>query len=161
MGQPIWFILHSGLENDDQYRAQNIVWCYNKWLVGDPKSSSHGYLVDNIGSHYGNRVGWEFATSILYNEGMGAIINEIELVCLTGNVALGDDPTVYTDYSTDGLTFSNPKPKKTGKQGKRSKRIVWLKQGAMEDRRIQRFTGNSDSHLTVTKLDMKVEPLNV
>lgn len=161
VGAPIWFHLHSSNDPDNlsEYRAQNLVWCYDKWIVGDPTTNKYGYLVSDISSHYGNAVSWEFATKVIYNESRGAIVHETELVCLTGNVALGVDPTISTEYSNDLVTWSQPRFIKSGKQGVRSKRLSWLMQGHMEDRRVQRFRGNSDSHLTVSRLEMRMEGL--
>lgn len=160
-GQRIWFILTTSIIGKGQFRAKNIVWCYDRWLCGDPTSASHGYFDDAISSHYGNINGWDFGTSIIYNEGRGAIFHELELVSLTGRVALGKDPTIYTQYSTDGLVWSNEKFVKVGKQGDRNKRIVWFSQGMMSNIRMQRFRGTSDAHISIARLEARLEPLSV
>lgn len=159
MQQPIWFILTSSLTGFSQYRARNMVWCYDKWLVGDPLSDNVGYMVDNISTHYGQEVRWEFATTIVYNEGRGAIMNNLELVGLTGSVAFGLDPTINTSYSTDGQTWSQQKFIKAGKTGERAKRLVWFQQGWMRNWRIQRFQGTSDAHMSFARLEATIEPL--
>jgi hypothetical protein len=86
--EQVWFVLVSTTTGIAQYRARNIVWCYNKWLVGDPQSNAIGYLVQSTGHHWGQQVRWEFGTLIVYNESNGAIFNKLELVALTGSVAL-------------------------------------------------------------------------
>jgi hypothetical protein len=86
--EQVWFVLASTTTGIAQYRARNIVWCYNKWLVGDPQSNAIGYLVQSTGHHWGQQVRWEFGTLIVYNESNGAIFNKLELVALTGSVAL-------------------------------------------------------------------------
>jgi hypothetical protein len=86
--EQVWFVLASTTTGIAQYRARNIVWCYNKWLVGDPQSSAIGYLVQSTGHHWGQQVRWEFGTLIVYAESNGAIFNKLELVALTGSVAL-------------------------------------------------------------------------
>jgi hypothetical protein len=159
LGQPVWFILTSSLVDYSQYRARNLVWCYDKWLVGDPASNNVGYMTQDISSHYGQKVRWEFATTILYNEGRGAIITNLELVGLTGSVAFGLDPTINTSYSTDGQTWSQQKFIKAGKQGQRAKRLVWFQQGWMRNWRIQRFQGNSDAHIAFARLEAQIEGL--
>lgn len=158
-GQHVWFVLTSGLFVDSIYRAKNLVWCYEKWLVGDPTSTSHGYLTDTLGSHYGSTVGWEFGTIITYNEGRGAIFHELELVCLPGRAIFGIDPVIWTQYSLDGKTWSMEKTVRAGKQGERQKRIMWLQQGTMRNWRIQRFRGDSNSRLSVARLEARIEPL--
>jgi len=161
LGVPVWFILTSGVGATGQYRARNFVWCYNKWLVGDPTSTSHGYIDSTISTHYGNAVAWEFGTQIIYNESRGAIIHSLELVSLTGRVAVGTNPQISTSYSIDGLSYSQEKYAKVGASGDTTKRIVWLQQGAMRNWRIQRFKGTSDAHISMARLEAVIEPLNV
>lgn len=159
--EPIWFTVDSGKVHKSQYRARNLVWCYNEWLAGDPTSSNHGRLVDNISSHYDQLIGWDFGTMIMYNDGRGAIFHELELVCLSGRVALGADPSIWTSYSLDGETWSLERRIKAGQQGERLKRLVWLQQGHMRQWRVQRFRGFSDAHLAITRLEIQIEALNV
>lgn len=159
--EPVWFSLTSSIQGLGTYRAKNLVWCYNKWLSEDPTSVNFGYYVDTVSSHYDSVNGWDFGTSILYNEGRGAIIHELELVTLPGRAAFGADPVIWTSYSTDGEKWSQEKPAKAGKQGQTDKRIHWLGQGAMRNWRIQKFRGTSDSHLSMARLEARVEALNV
>lgn len=152
---PVWFVL----ETNGQYRARHFCRAYDKWLCADPGSSAIGYLTRDVSTHYGEKVRWEFATQIAYNEGRGAIINELELVGLTGSVALGDDPAVTTSYSVDGVEWSQDRTISAGKIGQRAKRLVWTQQGAMQQWRIQRFRGDSDAHIAAARLEARVEPL--
>jgi hypothetical protein len=161
LGEPVWFTLTTSLVGKGQYRAQNFTWCYNKWLVGDPQGSSIGYLVEDVSSHWGEVIGWDFGTLIVYNDGNGALFHELELVALTGRVAFGANPTIWTQYSLDGETWSQERPIRTGTQGNRLKRLVWLQQGSMRHWRIQRFRGTSDCQLSVARLEAQIEPLMV
>lgn len=160
MQEPIWFILCSGTEKLGQYRAQGHVWCYDRWNVADTKTNSFGYMTDNVSSHFGEVTGWEFATNIIYNSGNDAIFHELELVCLTGDIAPGSDPVIWTQYTVDGVTWSQERSTKVGKQGDRLKRIMWRTQGRLGRWRGQRFRGNSDAHIAITRLEAKLEPLN-
>ena len=155
----VWFILTTSTVGFSQYRAQNFVWAYDKWLVGDPQSSNVGYLVDNIGTNWGQIVRWEFGTIIVYNEGNGAIFNKLELISLTGRVALGVDPIITTSYSIDGMTWSQDRPLRVGTIGNTTKRLAWFQQGHMRNWRIQRFRGDSQSHLSFARLEAQLEPL--
>lgn len=159
VSQPVWFTLTSSLQDFAQYRARNLVWCYDKWLCGDPQTSNHGYLDDTISTQYGSHARWEFGTAIIYNEGRGAIINELELVALTGSVAFGLDPTINTSYSVDGINWSQDKYIRVGKLGDRAKRLVWFQQGHMRNWRIQRFRGDTQAHLSFARLEAQIEPL--
>lgn len=160
-GQPVWFVLTSSIVGKGLYRARNFVWCYGKWLCGDPTTAKHGYLVNNISSHYGEVNGWDFGTMILYNESRGAIFHELELVALTGRVEFGSQPTVWTSYTTDGLTWSQEKPRSAGNFGQTMKRLTWMQQGFMRNWRCQRFRGTSETHISIARLEARIEPLNV
>lgn len=157
----IWYVLTTSVEGLGQYKAINFVWCYDKWLCGDPTSSKVGYLTSTVSTHYGAINGWEFSTDILYNEGKGVIFHELELVCLTGNTVLGIDPTIWTSYTLDGQTWSQEKPRSAGKIGERLKRVSWLQQGSMRNWRCQKVRGTSDAHISVVRLEARIEPLNV
>lgn len=161
VGEPVWFTLTTSIVGNGAYRARNLVWCYDKWLCGDPTSTSHGYLTDSVSSHYGSLNGWEFGTIIVYNEGRGAIFHELELVCLTGRVATGANPTIWTSYSVDGETWSQEIGRSAGAIGERAKRINWLQQGFMRNWRCQKFRGTSDSHMSIARLEARIEGMNV
>lgn len=161
VGQPVWFELGSSVLGHAQYRAQGWVWCHNKWVAGDPQAARLCVPSDARGDHYGQPVGWEFSTAMLYNGGMGAVVHELELVSLPGRVQFADDPVIWTSYSTDGETWSQEKSVSAGKQGERNKRLRWLQQGPWANYRIQRFRGNSDAHVSFARLEAQVEALSV
>ena len=155
----VWFTLTTTLVGFAQYRARNMVWVYDKWMVGDPQSTSIGYLVQDTGHHWGQQVRWEFGTLIVYNESNGAIFNEMELVSLTGSIALGENPQISTSYSLDGQTYSQEKFIAVGTIGNRKKRLAWFQQGHMRNWRIQRFRGDSDAHVSYVRLEAQIEAL--
>jgi hypothetical protein len=156
---PIWYTLSSSLDGTGAYRSSQLIYAYGRWNTGDTQSSQFGYLVDDIATHWGQTIGWNFQTQIIYNEGRGVIIHNLELVALTGRVALGADPQIQTQYSQDGVTYSQPKWVKAGKIGDRSKRLVWMQQGAFRNWRLQRFSGTSDAFLSFARLEARLEPL--
>jgi hypothetical protein len=159
LGEPVWFTLATTIDGFAQYRARNMVWIYDKWLVGDPQSSSIGYFVQSTGEHWGQQVRWEFGTLIVYNESNGAIFNELELVSLTGSVALGTNPQISTSYSVDGKAWSQDRYITVGTTGNTAKRLAWFQQGHMRNWRIQRFRGDSDAHVSFVRLEAQIEPL--
>ena len=158
-GSPVWFILTSSAQGFAKYRAQSIIWAYDRWNVADPTTASFGYFVSDAAGHYGNVVRWEFVTPIAYNEGKGIVFNELELVALTGSVAFGEDPLISTSYSIDGRSWSVDKSIRSGRYGQRAKRLCWFKQGHMRNWRVQRFNGDSRSNLAFARLEVTVEPL--
>lgn len=161
IGEPVWFTLDSGSSpTKATYRARNLVWCYDRWIAGDPTSSNLGALTDAVSSHYGQAIAWEFGTLMLYNESRGAIVHMLELVGLPGRVAFGTQPTIWTSYSLDGETFGQEHPIAVGTQGQRDKRLAWRKQGKMRNYRVQKFRGTSDARLSIARLEATLEPLN-
>lgn len=157
--EPVWFVLSSDITARGEYRASAPVWCYGRWIVGDTQSSAIGTLSANVSTHWGAVTGWEFSTAAIYNDGNGAILHELELVALTGRVEAGKSPVVWTSYSLDGETWSQERATPAGRMGQRLQRIAWRRLGRMPHYRMQRFRGTSDAHITIARLEAKVEPL--
>jgi len=161
VGEPVWFTLTSSIDGFEPYRAKDLVWCYDKWLLGDGTDSGYGELTQTLSTQWGVSYRWEFGTGIAYNQSMGAIFHRLELVALTGRIALGDDPQISTSYSEDGETWSQDKLVSAGKIGNRQKRLVWYRQGKMRNWRVQRFRGDAKAFLSFARLEVQVEPLAV
>jgi hypothetical protein len=158
---PIWFVLTSGIDSKGAYLAVHQIWCYNKWLAGDPTQARIGFMSNETSELYGEEVSWEFSTNILYNSGKGAVFHELELVGLSGRVTFGVDPVIDTQYSLDGEVWSQRRYIKGGRQGDRLRRLVWFSQGNMRNWRIQRFHGNSSARLSVSALEIRLQGLEV
>lgn len=158
--QPVWYQLDSGTTNASMYRARDFVWCYDRWVTGDPLSTQLGTTTRNLSSHFGSSVGWDFNTQIVYNNSRGAQIHELELAALPGYAAAGADPMIFTSASSDGVTFTPERGVSAGKLGEQNKRIVWRRLGHMHAYRIQRFRGDSGSHLPIARLEAQIEALN-
>ena len=161
VGKLVWYTLSGGTLVKTQYPARNFVYVYDKWIAGDPFTGRLAETTYSVSTQFGAEISWDFGIEILYNEGRGAIIHNLELVCLTGNVALGLNPVVTTDWSIDGLTWSQPVTVSAGKQGDRATRVSWRRQGAFKNWRIQRFSGSTDAHLTIARLEASIEGLSV
>ena len=76
-----------------------------------------------------------------------------------GAVAIGINPTIFASYSTDGITYSQERGISAGKTGDRNKRLTWMRNGRMADWRTYRFRGTSDAHLSMARLEARLEPL--
>ena len=103
VGEQIWYYLDSGISVGNRYRAIHHVFCYNRWNVSDTKTNSVGYLTDYVSTQWGDHIGWEFSTQMLYNEGNGASFDSLELVATTGRIENGLSPKISTKYSLDGI----------------------------------------------------------
>jgi hypothetical protein len=159
VGQPVWYFLTSAQLGFEAYRAVDLVYCYEKWLVCDTQTNDYGYLDLNTARHFGEVCRWEFGTTIVYNEGRGALVTMLELVCLTGRVEPGEDPYISTSYSVDGMTWSLDRPIRAGILGDRTRRLAWFQQGHLLSWRIQRFQGDSRALISVARLEAGLEPL--
>jgi len=155
----LWFVLTSSVVGFSQYRLRNFVWAYNQWLAADTQTANLGTISDSVSSHWGNIVRWEFSTTIIYNKSRGAIFHELELVALPGSAALGINPMITTSYSLDGRTWSQDKAISAGTTGGTLKRLVWFQQSITRNMRIQRFRGDSQSHMSFLRLEAQIEPL--
>jgi Phage stabilisation protein len=159
MQVPVWHVLTSGVSGFSTYRAKGLVYLGGKWFAGDPTSFKVGTLTGATGAHYGSPTGWEFGTTIVYNEGRGAIIHALELVALTGRVDIGVDPTIWTSHSDDGMSWGQERPIKAGMVGDRTRRLQWRTLGHMRNVRIQKFRGTSDARLSFSRLEATIEAL--
>lgn len=159
LGSPVWFVLTTSIVGFAQHRCRDLVYCYNQWNVADTASSAFGVLDRTTSAHWGEVNGWDFGTAIVYADARGALFHELELVALTGRFELGKSPVVWTQYSSDGLTWTSERPAAAGTVGNRDIRIVWLSMGHMRRARMQRFRGTSDCHIAPIRLEARVEAL--
>jgi hypothetical protein len=158
--QPVWTEKTSTVADAGQYLARGAVWCYGRWIVGDPTSNKIGELSRTVDTHWGQMVGWDFSTQCIYNEGRGAVFHELELVALPGRAPTGADPFVWTSYSLDGMKWSQERPRNLGRPGQTERRIWWPHQGIMRNFRIQRFRGAGTGPVAFARLEARLEPLN-
>lgn len=156
---PVWVVLTSGTDGFSQYRAKHFVRCYDKWIFGDPTTQALGYLDASVSSHFGAVARWEFATRIVYNESVGVIFRDLELVGLPGYTAFGEDPRISTSYSLDGITWSSERVIDAGQLGQRQKRLKWFQLGFMRQIRMHRFKGTSDAHISFARLEAGLDPM--
>lgn len=159
VGEPVWFVLTSTLDEFQRYQARSFVWAYDRWNVADPTSARIGYVTREVGEHYSAKVRWEFSTGLMQAQGKGGQVNELELISLTGRVAVDADPIITTQYSTDGETWSTERLVYSGRQGRRNKRLAWRSLGLWRTYRIHRFRGDTQSHLSFVRLEVTAEGL--
>lgn len=157
---PVWYILTSGLDYK-QYQAIDFTWCYDQWNVAQPNGINLGIMTNYLGNHWGNRVAWEFDSQLVYNQNKGAVVHEIALIGTPGRSETGDDATIWSQYSTDGVQWSQKMPVNVGTKGERNKKVSWRKQGIMRTTRIQKISGTDQSRFSVARLEATLEPLNV
>ena len=161
LGEPVWFALSSDSSSRGAYRARNFVFIYSKWLCGDTVDQRIGYVDDTISTHYGDVVGCQFDTTLIYNEGKGALVRSMELIGLPGRAQLGDAPVIYASRTIDGLTYSDEKPVSIGNHGQYTKRMQWRSFGKFRNFCGVRFRFAHDSIVAFTRLECDFEGLAV
>jgi hypothetical protein len=159
VGEAVWHILSSSVTELSSYRARDVIFCYDKWQIADTTSNRLGVLDNTISTHFGDTTIWEFSTSIGYNESRGVLFKKLELVALTGRNQGFEEAVISTSYSLDGRSWSQDRTINAGKAGDRLKRLVWWRQGTMRNTRIQRFRGDSNAYIAVSRLEADLEPL--
>jgi hypothetical protein len=161
--QSVWFVVSSSETSYGLYRARNFTWIYDKWICGDIVDARKiGYLTKSSAGHYGNEVGYQFDTPIIYTEGTGAIVHQLEIVPLTGREYDGEnftDKQIAHQYSTDGVTWSMARFKSLGRAGQRNKRVIWLNCGRIRNWAVQRFSGKTKVAVGFARLEALFEKL--
>lgn len=156
-GQAVWYIAASGANADQQYRLQNAVYVYGKWICGDTASNNLGVLSDSEPEHFGATTGWQFHTQLTYNNGKGAILHDIELVGLPGRG--GAKPVAFLSFTEDGETYTQERACSTGVRGDRAKRVQWRPHKRFSNYMGCRFRGAGTIGWALCQANF--EPLNV
>lgn len=160
MEESVWFFLSTGASGINPYRARNPVWCYGKWIVGDSDDARIGVVDEAVVTQYDEIAGWQFDTMLLYHEGNGAQVHELELVGTTGRAALGETPTVFHSYTVDGLTWSDERQTSMGTRGDTQHRVIFRRRGKMRNYRGERFRGANKTPISWMRLQARLEGLD-
>jgi len=139
------------------YEGRGLVYCYGKWIVGS-STGQIGYLDSSTAQHYGQDVGWQFDTTLFYNEGNRGILTGIELV---GTPGRGNaDGRIFFSYTKDGETWSMERATSSGRLGQRNKRPAWRTGLRFENYMGLRFRGVDGSLMGIARLECDVEGLS-
>ncbi len=157
MGEPVWFFMSTGVAGIHAYRGIGFVYAGNKWIVGDKSTAHIGFIDESVTTQYGEVAGWQFDTMLLYNASKGAQVHSLEIIGTYGRAPEGENPTAFTSYTVDGLTWSNEKPANMGRRGDTQHRLTWFKQGHMRNFRGQRFRGANATPWSAARLEAEIE----
>lgn len=155
---PVWYILAGGELGERPYPGRHHVYSDGRWWCGGPEGI--GYLDDSITSQYGAEVGFEFVTPLIYNEGRGAMVHELELVAISGTTTVGQPgPDMFLSWTDDGLNYTQERALSLGGSGDRDVRMAWRRCGRMRNWRSFRFRGVSRAPRSFPRLEAQVEAL--
>jgi hypothetical protein len=111
-------------------------------------------LSDDVATHFGDRAEWQFDAGLLFNEGRGLIISEVELF---GQFPLGEPSTVFLSVTRDGEVWSNEVARNL--VGLRDQRCIWRPSVRMPYQSGMRFRGTG--RVSVARCEVQGEPLTV
>ena len=150
-GAGAWHIAHSGYFGP--YRARFAVYCYGKHIVGDPASKALGVLTHETDTHFDDTAHWRFDAGLLFDEGRGLIVREVEL--------FGRKPdkptTIWLSMTRDGQTYSREVGRKL--RGRRAEKMHWAPNARVAQVAGFRFRGTGT--VAVARCDMRGEGLNI
>lgn len=158
--EPVWYTVASGRGMDKPYRLRNAVLAYGKWFVDDAETPQIGVITEEDGAHFGEAVGWQFATSLIYNAARSFIIHTLELVGLPGRGVKVANPVAFLSTTTDGITYSQERANRLGGPGQRRKRIQWSPHRRARNYLGLKFRGDSDSLAGFAALESEIEGLS-
>lgn len=102
IGGRLWTFLYSGRQGP--YRLRHAVWDGARHTVGDFTSNALGVLTDTAADHFGQKTDQWFDAGLLFNEGRGIIVQELELF---GQYPIGRPSNVFVSVTRDGQVYSN------------------------------------------------------
>lgn len=151
-----WCQYVTSRDTSGAYEGRGLVNAYGQWIVGS-SAGQIGILDYSTAQHYGADVGWQFDTTFLFNETMGAIITEIRL---TGTPGRGNsDSRIFFSYTRDGEVWSIERSVSAGVLGERNKRVRWPGGFRMDQYLGMRFRGVDGSLMGIARLDIEPEVL--
>ncbi|MES2904009.1 MAG: hypothetical protein V4696_07475 [Pseudomonadota bacterium] len=118
-------------------------------------------LDTGVSSHFGQSVEWQFDTALVYNEGKGGIVHDIELIGLPGYAPLGDQSTAFLSFTRDGRAWTTERARNIARRGARSPNPRWLPNWPMRHWLGMRFRGVGMSVSGFADLQIQAEALAV
>lgn len=156
-GAPIWHELRGGIAADQPWPFANMILAYGKWIGGN--GAAIGYLDANVETQFAETAGWKFDTLFIYNEARGGIIQNLELIGLSGRAPIGTDPVAFFSSTLDGVTWGQERMISTGKAGQRNKRVAWRPNRRFTRYISLRFRGSDTAMTAWARLEAEIEPL--
>lgn len=155
----VWCVARSGRGMDKAYRLKNAILAHGEWWVGDTESAQLGILDGGIAMHFGEAVGWQFDTQLIYDEAKGGIIHRLELVGTPGRGVADNGASVFLSFTHDGETYSTERANLLPAKGQRQKRTVFDPHKLFRNYVGLRFRGDSNSLVGWSALEAEIEGL--
>lgn len=158
---PVWYSLHSSPDLATPFHGRHFLFAYNKWFVDDREQPRIGLLDKDLFTQYGQDVGWQFDTVMVYNESRAAILHSVELIGAPGRAnAYGVEPVLFFSWTTNGVTWGTERMIGMGRPGQRNKRLAYRPKVRFEQFMSMRYRGANASIVSFMRLEAELEPLN-
>lgn len=144
-----WTLLQSA--RGEAYRPRNAVLCYGSHFVGDLGSAALATLTKTTPDHFGATADWQMDAGMLFNDGMGAVLNEVELHGLFPVT----ESSIFFSVTFDGRQWSNEVARKV--LGTLGERVVWR-----PGLRVPRLVGmrwRGAQRVSITRAEVQAEAL--
>lgn len=154
LGVQAWHIWQGGAAFDTPWPARHYILQGGKWWAAG--KDQIGFQDPTCNTLLGQPYGWQFDTPLLYNEGRGALVHDLELVTLAGR----SNGTAFLSHTDDGRTWSNERAVIYGGVGDRTHRLAWRRLGRLRNWRSFRFRGLASGQVAFARLEARLEPLD-
>ena len=145
-----WTLLQSG--RAAAYRPRHAVLCYGAHHVGDLGSAVVGTLTRITPDHFGAKADWQFDAGMLFNDGMGALLNEVELHGLFPVV----ESAIFFSVTFDGRQWSNEVARLI--RGTLGERVLW--RPGLRVPRIVGMRWRGSQRLSIARAEVQAEALS-
>jgi hypothetical protein len=149
-----WSILKTDVLGDRAYRAKDIVQdqVKNKWIVGDKRDGSIGYLDETKATHYDEIAEWLIYSPFLALDSLS--IDSISLQTIPG-FSPDNDATIFVSRTEDGLSYGLERTVEYGKDQDYLKRWKVRRMGYVRNFTGFRFRGASRSRFNLAFFDVQ------
>ena len=145
-----WTLLQSG--RFAAYRPRNAVLCYGAHHVGDLGSAAVGTLTRMTPDHFGDKADWQSDAGLLFNNGMGALLSEVELHGLFPVT----ESAIFFSVTFDGRQWSNEVARLI--RGTLGERVLWR-----PGLRVPRLVGmrwRGSQRVSIARAEVQAEALS-
>jgi hypothetical protein len=135
------------------YRPRNTVFVYGAHWVGDRETNALGVLTEAQTAHFGTEPGWSFDAGLLYNDGAGLILRQVEISGLFPQ----EVGSVFFSMTRDGELWSKEVARRM--TGDRESRALW--RADIRCRRMVGFRFRGWGKVAISRCDALAEGLAV
>lgn len=143
----------------DHWRAEWVLKCYDKTLVGDTQSGNIGEIDGRTYTEWGGILSREATSGVISERGRWIHHDRLELQMDVGNAPLsgqGSAPEVMLEVSNDGgMNFHSRSNRSLGETGNYDATVEWIRNGRSKER-VYRVRVTDPVPFVITGSDMEL-----